>query len=57
MKSSSNNTKENTINNLMTYGKAKGIVLLQKYLPNLNPFAGISIIRDLEEWEKVKDNM
>lgn len=56
MKSSSNNTKENTINNLMTYGKAKGIVLLQKYLPNLNPFAGISIIRDLEEWEKVKDN-
>ena len=55
-----NNTKDlnkqSTINNLMTYGKAKGIVLLQKYLPKLNPFVRISVIKDLEEWEKVKDN-
>lgn len=47
--------KRNTINNLMTYGKAKGIVLLQKYLPKLNPFTGIRIIKDINEWEQIKD--
>lgn len=40
----------------MIYGKAKGIVLLEKYLPNLNPFSGIKIISSKEEWEKVKDD-
>lgn len=39
----------------MTYGKAKGIVLLQKYLPGLNPFKSIEIVHSIDEWEKVKD--
>ncbi len=41
--------------NLSKYGKAKGILLLQKYLPKLYPFDKISVVKDREEWEKIKD--
>lgn len=34
---------------LMKYGKAKGIVLLQKYLPQISPFKSIDIISTIEE--------
>ena len=43
-------------NIMMTYGKAKGMVLLEKYLPDLNPFKNINIISSIEQWEQVKDN-
>ena len=36
----------------MKYGKAKGIVLLQKYLPKVTPFKDIDIINTLDEWEQ-----
>ena len=39
----------------MKYGKAKGIVLLQKYLPQISPFKSIDIISTIEEWDSVKD--
>ena len=39
----------------MKYGKAKGIVLLQKYLPDINPFKDVTIIDSIEEWNAVKD--
>ena len=41
--------------NPMKYGKAKGIVLVQKYLPRINPFKRIDIISTTEEWNAVKD--
>ena len=40
---------------LMKYGKAKGIVLLQKYLPQISPFKSIDIISTIEEWDSVQD--
>lgn len=39
----------------MLYGKAKGIVLLQKYLPKLSPFQSIDVVSNLEEWNAIKD--
>lgn len=39
----------------MRYGKAKGIVLLQKYLPKLSPFKSIDMVSNLEEWNAIKD--
>ena len=39
----------------MRYGKAKGIVLLQKYLPKLSPFKSIDIISNIDEWNAIKD--
>lgn len=39
----------------MRYGKAKGIVLLQKYLPKLSPFKSIDIVSNIDEWNAVKD--
>lgn len=42
--------------NLMRYGKAKGAVLLEKYLPKLNPFEKIDIVPSIEKWNKIKDN-
>ena len=41
--------------NPMKYGKAKGIVLVQKYLPQINPFKRIDIISTMDEWNDVKD--
>lgn len=39
----------------MKYGKAKGIVLLQKYLPKLSPFKSIDIVSNIDEWNAIKD--
>lgn len=39
----------------MKYGKAKGIVLLQKYLPKISPFEDVKIISTIDEWNDVKD--
>ena len=39
----------------LKYGKAKGLVLLNKYLPKINPFKTVSIIRNEEEWNNVKN--
>lgn len=39
----------------MKYGKAKGIVLLQKYLPKLSPFRSIDIVSNIDEWNTIKD--
>lgn len=41
-------------NDMMTYGKAKGIVLLKKYLPDLFPFEAVKIVSSVEEWEQIK---
>lgn len=40
---------------LMKYGKAKGIVLLQKYLPQISPFKSVDIVSTLDEWNSVKE--
>ena len=40
--------------NLMEYGKARGIALLGKYLPDITPFKDIDIIASIEDWEAVK---
>lgn len=40
---------------MMTYGKTKGIVLLEKYLPDLTPIKDVKIISDIQEWDKIKD--
>ena len=37
---------------LMKYGKAKGIVLLQKYLPQISPFKSVDIVFTCE-WRYV----
>lgn len=55
-KSKSFSKDEENRKKLMKYGKAKGIVLLQKYLPKLYPFNNISIVSSKEEWEKIKDD-
>lgn len=39
----------------MKYGKAKGIVLLQKYLPQISPFKNVDIVSTIDEWNDVKD--
>ena len=40
---------------LMKYGKAKGVVLLQKYLPKLYPFKSVDIVSTIDEWNAVKE--
>lgn len=39
----------------MKYGKAKGVVLLQKYLPKLSPIKSIDLVSTIDEWNEVKD--
>lgn len=39
----------------MKYGKAKGIVLLQKYLPQISPFKNVDIVSTIDEWNSVKN--
>lgn len=39
----------------LKYGKAKGIVLLNKYLPKINPFKKASIVKNIEDWNRIKD--
>ncbi len=39
------------------YGKAKGIFLLNKYLPDLYPYSKIQIISSIEEWNKIKNKL
>jgi len=36
---------------IMLYGKAKWMLLLEKHLPSLNPFLGIKIVSNKEEWK------
>lgn len=38
------------------YGKAKGINLMRKYIPELNPFKQANLIDSVEDWEKIKEN-
>lgn len=38
----------------MNYGKARGMALVKKYLPGLNPFQYIDVVGTLEEWELVR---
>ena len=40
--------------NLMDYSKARGIILLDKYLPDISPFKDICIVESLEKWEDIK---
>jgi len=41
--------------NIMDYGKAQGMSLVGKYLPQINPFRSIVLVQTLDEWEQVKD--
>ena len=41
--------------NPMDYGKAKGIVLLKKYLPQITPFQRIDLISTIDEWNNIKN--
>lgn len=43
------------MNNLMLYGKSKGAFLIKKYLPDLNIFKSLTIIKSIDEWNAVKD--
>ncbi len=40
--------------NVMDYGKARGMTLVGKYLPKLNPFQSIDLIGTMEEWGQVR---
>lgn len=40
----------------MMYGRAKGTILVQKYLSNINPFIRVDLIYDIATWDKLKDN-
>lgn len=42
-------------NDMMKYGKANGLKLVQKYIPKLNPFKSTRIVSSIEEWEKIKN--
>lgn len=42
--------------NLTDYGKTRGAIYLQKYLPSITPFTDIFLVNDINEWKKVKDN-
>lgn len=55
-KNSFKNSMQVERNTMMTYGKTKGILLLQKYLPKLNPFKSIRMVSSIEEWDKIKDD-
>lgn len=37
------------------YGKASGMLLAQRFFRNIFPFHDVVLIRDLKEWEKIKD--
>ncbi len=37
--------------NVMHYGKARGMTLVGKYLPKLNPFQSIDLIGTMEQWK------
>lgn len=39
---------------IMAYGKAQGMLLIQKYLPELYIFRSIDVVGTLAEWEEVK---
>lgn len=39
--------------NVMDYGKARGMALVGKYLPELNPFRHMDVITTMDEWEQV----
>lgn len=39
----------------MKYGKARGIMLLNKFLPDVTPVANMDIISSLEDWEALKE--
>ena len=41
--------------NPMNYNKARGVELLNTYLPEVTPFKKIAIISSVEEWEAVRD--
>ncbi len=41
---------------IMQYAKASGIMLLDKYLPELNPWKNLEIIQDIEDWKNVNKN-
>lgn len=56
-KSKSFSENQKKLQEIMKYGKAKGIVLIRKYLPKLNEFNGIKIIKSIEEWEQIKDSL
>lgn len=49
--------KKTSHDKTMIYGKAKGIFLLNKYLPDLYPYKKIQIISSIEEWDKIKDKL
>lgn len=49
--------RQRKISDLMKYGKAKGIIFVKKYLPSLNEFEGIQVIKSLEDWERIKNNL
>ena len=40
----------------MQYGKARGIMLSQKYLPRLSPFKNNHVVSSIEEWDDIKEN-
>lgn len=40
---------------VMNYGKARGMALVKKYLPKLNPFQYVDVVGALEEWEQVRE--
>lgn len=39
---------------IMRYAKASGILLLDKYLPELNPWEDLEIIQNIDEWNLAK---
>ena len=47
--------KGEIMRDLLKYGKARGIVLLNKYLPRVTPFKDVDIVGNFEEWERVKE--
>lgn len=40
--------------NPMKYGRAKGTILLQKYLPKITPFIDVKLLENVEQWEQIK---
>ena len=52
-----NMKNEQDISQMMKYGKVKGTILLNKYLPKLNPFSNVYVVDSHEEWDKIKDSI
>ncbi|MBO7560589.1 hypothetical protein J6T21_00925 [Candidatus Saccharibacteria bacterium] len=40
----------------MDYGKARGMKLLERYLPDAVPFSDLRVIENYDEWKEVKDS-